>query len=885
VRFLEEHRREYPPPDLQKSEEEWITERALSVGPKENEEGEAVDQSEETTREIPFQPGSEMNDDIETEGWLDESEESGFQELDDVKNLEKQFPESEIAKIEDLAEYDPSKIPMTQRGNRILLDDKRIAFAWHATYHDPKKKIKFTHDEILDVAVKIVKEIIRRVQLGKLKHVFRPREMKPISQHFFREIQERVKIPPELIAKSLNLDSMKDKSKSRKGDLLQQEEVSLVDSKVIEKREEDPWLLYPDEEETYEYTVSFHFRAKSVTDRTPILVRDCETGNISVVPIKSLFSYSELKKERLLEKEVEGLETWTSKGWSKIIAVSRHKQDSPPLRVRCLGGIIEVTKDHSLFKDGQPVKTEELTLNDEIDLLDLPKLAFSRAGDRDYAWLLGYFLAEGSYERKTGAKFTSTDFSHLERLEKISKKFGFLFHSWEEVRETGKKFFNCRILGLDVFRLFYVSGCHEVKERVARWKIIPSFVFDWDKETLRSFIEGFLAGDGDHKRQGQKLAFSSSSPMVAQGIYLILKNLYPEFEFSFTDQGAVYRVRNVDPNQRSYEKSRGSIKRISQASSTLLFAKENPNFRHGRYVNSETNYEGRWVYSSTRWVYDIETESHDFLAGVGRIRAHNSLHADLRMEHVGKKYLLGWTIDNQIAGRIKEPVETLKEARRIFKGGLQYSKIDFTTGEWAKRIKPRAVKPVYVSIIAQKKAPQPLQWKEYEGVTFKPVPFEPIPIGACLAPGALVLTNSGWRPIEKVQKGEKVFTSSGNWRTVTDSFESIQPRGQRYFKLKTSFGQEVVITGNHKLLVGKRRWCKNREQRRGSLCIVDAMDNRCKSCEWYDVDKRVHIQWKPISELFDEGYRVRDKYNKYYFVIPRSKKEGVWDFPYKDTFE
>ena len=92
-----------------------------------------------------------------------------------------------------------------------------------------------------------------------------------------------------------------------------------------------------------------------------------------------------------------------------------------------------------------------------------------------------------------------------------------------------------------------------------------------------------------------------------------------------------------------------------------------------------------------------------------------SSHLDLRMEH--NDYLIGWTIMDLIKGAIKEPVETLEQARKIWK---KISKIDWDKGVPKLRpgIKP-GYKEKYAELSAARKAPEPRVWMNVEGVVPK----------------------------------------------------------------------------------------------------------------------------------------------------------------------
>lgn len=119
-----------------------------------------------------------------------------------------------------------------------------------------------------------------------------------------------------------------------------------------------------------------------------------------------------------------------------------------------------------------------------------------------------------------------------------------------------------------------------------------------------------------------------------------------------------------------------------------------------------------------------ESKTYDFI-----VQEHfrgKSVHADLRFESGDPKLLLGWTLNTQIAGAIDEPVTTLAEAKKRAANASAYSKVDFKTGEFAKRKGTGND----VQVVAERKAPHPRAWLDVEGRTKAPVEGEPPPVGA-----------------------------------------------------------------------------------------------------------------------------------------------------------
>jgi len=95
-----------------------------------------------------------------------------------------------------------------------------------------------------------------------------------------------------------------------------------------------------------------------------------------------------------------------------------------------------------------------------------------------------------------------------------------------------------------------------------------------------------------------------------------------------------------------------------------------------------------------------------------------SCHWDIRTEGLQKQYLLGWTVFVQRAGTMKEPVQTLGQAREAVGTGFKYFKVNHVTGEWASRER-KGKKVTRISLVATRKAVEPVAWRTFQGVVPK----------------------------------------------------------------------------------------------------------------------------------------------------------------------
>lgn len=170
---------------------------------------------------------------------------------------------------------------------------------------------------------------------------------------------------------------------------------------------------------------------------------------------------------------------------------------------------------------------------------------------------------------------------------------------------------------------------------------------------------------------------------------------------------------------------------------------------------------GKVTYRPTRKVVEKQEDPYMELPEKQRtpFTIHNhwrgkSVHADLRIGLRTNKLLVGWTLNTQIAGSVDDPVVTLAMARAIARDMDDFSKIDWSTGEWAERAKRGVKKPVRTSILCERKAPEPWEWINVEGKTKEPKEGEPPPVGGTRNfPGVFHI----------VEKGEVEFGAQKPW--------------------------------------------------------------------------------------------------------------------------
>lgn len=323
----------------------------------------------------------------------------------------------------------------------------------------------------------------------------------------------------------------------------------------------------------------------SVTKNTAIIIKD-GWNNIKSIPICKLFPKS-IDKNRYLFDESCKIEVWTDKGWQKIKGIFKHKINEPIYKILTNHGYVECTKDHSLIISNTQIKPSSLKIGDNIELCQYPKLSNKLSVNKNWAWLLGLFLAEGHYNKENrDCNIANQKNDILYKAKSILQEFGIDSHLVNNIQNKSR----CNYLKFKPFALAdsYFSSFYIEKE-----KIIPSFVYNFNREGRIMFFEGFFSGDGtkSNKKHKNSRIFSQKSQCIINGLWYLMHDIYEN--------------RNLNTDKNKYGNWFVS------------------NFKKYKTKNSK-KIKKIEIINLDDFVYDIETENHHFCGGVGNVNLHNT---------------------------------------------------------------------------------------------------------------------------------------------------------------------------------------------------------------------------------------------------------------------
>jgi GDPmannose 4,6-dehydratase len=310
------------------------------------------------------------------------------------------------------------------------------------------------------------------------------------------------------------------------------------------------------------------------------------------------------------------LEIWDGSDWTPITAITatRRRAGDPDHRLlgvetRC--GVVETTAHHHLLDDDHEVVRADLV--SEGDRLatwgagtdatdDAPEALPWTVVTPELAELLGLLAADGYVEDGGGSvRFTNGDARLRSRVAELWSRC-FLGRSTET---TGSSGFNpeSRVGVLDLTGGAAIAPWLRSQLYTRRrHKQVPPVVLNAGPAAHDAFLEGYYAGDG--LKRGNGASVKTNSPVLALGLVWL------------------YALRGQEISVYPERRGAATYYALNIASRERVGAKGQHLRRDPAEVRRITEIEP--VEGEDDFVFDLETESGVFAAGVGRVVVHNS---------------------------------------------------------------------------------------------------------------------------------------------------------------------------------------------------------------------------------------------------------------------
>ena len=347
------------------------------------------------------------------------------------------------------------------------------------------------------------------------------------------------------------------------------------------------------------------FNHECVFENTPLMVR--ENGIVAVKTPADLVALR--RKGPSVQSFTPGplVDVWDGAGWTAVKAVTatrrrRTEPDHDGLRVRARAGVVDVTAHHHMLDaDYEQVSARDVQPGDRLALFDeFPASNAWSAVAPETGELLGLLAADG-YVSRDGHHvcFINNDAILRTRVAQLwSRCFGGTSNEW-----TGRSGFDAtrEVQAVNLNPGHGLAGwLREQLYTHTGHKQVPPLILNATGDVTESFLRGYYAGDGLKKGNGESI--KTNSPVLAQGVCWL------------------YALQGQDASVYVEQRAGRTYYQLNMRSPALA----GMNGAHLRKDPSEVRCVTSAVVPDDAWVFDLETESSVFAAGVGRLVVHNS---------------------------------------------------------------------------------------------------------------------------------------------------------------------------------------------------------------------------------------------------------------------
>ena len=327
----------------------------------------------------------------------------------------------------------------------------------------------------------------------------------------------------------------------------------------------------------------------SVVYETPVYIRRKGTTNVEIKQVGDLYGG---QRTGGTYRKTSRMEVLTHQGWKQLLAVQKKPNIAKKeiVYTRTAQGYIGTTKDHSLFVNGKEASPNELKVFDRLDTHNEPiDRGLCNVISEDVAWLLGFYVAEGSTPKSPVHNRFEVSNTEIEPLDKCKKIIREVFSLEPVIRKVSeptdtRKALYALSCASDTILAFFMHSCVCPKSRD---KQVPIFVLNGNKDVKDAFLDGFWHGDGNHANPDKPRKFFNNSWAVIAGIKFI----------------------NEVPTSVAISPARTDQLTLTEGNTKMFAANEIRKF-----------YEG----GVPEFLYDIETEAGTFVTAIGNIICHNS---------------------------------------------------------------------------------------------------------------------------------------------------------------------------------------------------------------------------------------------------------------------
>ena len=347
------------------------------------------------------------------------------------------------------------------------------------------------------------------------------------------------------------------------------------------------------------------FNHECISGNCPVLVR--RNGFVQVLTPADLVPLRRKGPSAQPFAPSELLEVWDGDSWTTVTAITatRRRTTDPDHRLlstEARGGIVTTTAHHHMLDaDRDVVRADELEAGSRIALADeWPTTQDWTSVTPEMAEFLGLLAADGHVSgsglhidfanNDEGLRFTICQLWSQLFLGRATAST--LRSGWDPARPVE----HLRLIGAPSA----ITWLRELLYTKTGLKQVPPLVLNADAEARRAFLDGYYAGDGLKRGNGDSI--KTNSPVLAQGVYWL------------------YALEGRPASVYAEQRAGRTYYQLNLPTAVPVGAKG----QHLRRDPAEVRQVRDAVVADDEWVFDLETESGVFCAGVGSVVVHNS---------------------------------------------------------------------------------------------------------------------------------------------------------------------------------------------------------------------------------------------------------------------
>jgi len=387
------------------------------------------------------------------------------------------------------------------------------------------------------------------------------------------------------------------------------------------------------------------FNHECISENTPVIIRNRSNNIISIKRIKDIRKPRE-KGKNIQQWILEGTEIWNGKNFVdlKLLTATRRNKKNNDFSCKTINtrhGVVEATNHHTMIlADQLKTKARDVKVGQRLLHGEFPRGKEISSLSCEEALFMGMITGDGYISEKGRAQFSNNEEKLLALVQNLWRQIALGHSSMKSYKTEYGRITqihlngNSRYLELLKHELYTQDG----------FKKVPDRILNASCEIKMAFLEGYNMTDGlkSNPCTYQYKNFKTDSILLAQGLlFLISQTTSQNFNITFESDEKNYGYYSINllssVNQLEKEEmvrelvltgmsqrgisseteiSRTFIRKIQHGGTASLvhhFSKDKEEIKKTFYHNHQPE-----------WVFDLETGSSNFMAGVGNIIVANS---------------------------------------------------------------------------------------------------------------------------------------------------------------------------------------------------------------------------------------------------------------------